>query len=577
MILLLLSFLAGILTVLAPCVLPLLPIIIGGSLDTANKLKPYFIVLGLVISITLFTILLKASTLFINVDPQFWNYVSGGILILFGLVYIFPSVWDKISLKLGLSSSSDKLLHKASLRTDFLGNMLLGAALGPVFASCSPTYSLIIATVLPVNFWQGVVYILVYALGLALVMLAVALLGRKLVKNLNVFSNPNSWFKKSLGVLFIVLGIIIVIGFDKTLETNILNAGFFDETKTEQQLLQTNLTNTANTGTDSSALFNQPGTQQAPEITGITNWINSNGETLANLKGKVVLVDFWTYSCINCERTLPFITKWYDTYKDQGFVVLGIHAPEFSFEQKLENVQMAVKQYNINYPVGLDNNYATWNAYKNQYWPAEYLIDKNGFIRRTNFGEGDYDQTEQAIRALLQENGASLSSPIVAGTLTDNTPKTNFCDADGCVDETNETYLGSDRGDALVNAAQATALNTPLDFSLTDPLTDGSWGLDGKWTIENQDIISDSDSSKLSLKFDANHVYLVMGSDTPAKISVLVDGKLQNLGEDVDSSGNVTVSDYKLYKIVKSDNFLKGSTVQLTVPKGVKLNVFTFG
>lgn len=237
----LLSFFAGILTILAPCVLPLLPIIIGGSATGKNKWKPYLVTLGLVLSIIAFTLLLKASTLLIDIDPKFWTYVSGGIVLVFGFIYIFPGIWDRISTTLKLSASSDQQLHNAGKREGPFGSLLIGASLGPVFASCSPTYFLIIATVLPVNFIEGVFYILVYALGLAVVMLGVALLGRKLVGNLKAFSNPDGWFKKTLGVLFILVGIAVITGFDKTVSTYVLNSGWYNLTTFEQGLIDQNI------------------------------------------------------------------------------------------------------------------------------------------------------------------------------------------------------------------------------------------------------------------------------------------------------------------------------------------------
>jgi cytochrome c biogenesis protein CcdA len=232
------SFLSGILTVLAPCVLPLLPIIIGGSVGSKGKYKPFIIIASLSVSLVLFTILLKASTLLIDIDPSVWKYISGGLVAIFGLIYLFPDVWTNISVKLGFSKNSDQLLEKASEKDGFLGSVLLGAALGPVFASCSPTYSLIIATILPVNFFEGLIYIIVYILGLALVMLAIALLGRRLTKKLTKFADPKSWFKKILGILFLIVGISIITGFDKKVETAILDSGYFDITKTEQLILE---------------------------------------------------------------------------------------------------------------------------------------------------------------------------------------------------------------------------------------------------------------------------------------------------------------------------------------------------
>jgi|694.fasta_scaffold22555_7 cytochrome c-type biogenesis protein len=226
--LILLSFLAGVLTILAPCVLPLLPIIVGSSAGSKDKLKPYLVTAGLVVSITLFTVLLKASTLLINIDPSFWKILSGGILIVFGLIYLFPDIWDSFSTRFGLSKNSDKILENATEKEGWLGSLLTGGSLGPVFASCSPTYSLIIATVLPVNFWEGLLYIIIYSLGLATVMLAISLLGRKLVNKLNILANPNGWFKKSLGVIFILVGIAVVTGLDKEFETNLIANGSVD-------------------------------------------------------------------------------------------------------------------------------------------------------------------------------------------------------------------------------------------------------------------------------------------------------------------------------------------------------------
>jgi cytochrome c-type biogenesis protein len=235
----LLSFISGILTVLAPCVLPLLPIIIGSSVSEKNNFKPYLVILGLIISIVVFTIILKGSTLFIDIDQSIWKYISGGIVFLFGLIYIFPELWDRISVKFNLSSKSDNILHEATKKEGFLGSLMIGGALGPVFASCSPTYALIIATVLPVSFFEGVIYIIVYAFGLALIMLLIALLGRKIISKLKIYSDPNGWFKKTLGFIFIIIALSVITGLDKIIETNLLNnPNFFDITKVEQSLLE---------------------------------------------------------------------------------------------------------------------------------------------------------------------------------------------------------------------------------------------------------------------------------------------------------------------------------------------------
>jgi cytochrome c-type biogenesis protein len=223
--LLLTSYISGLLTVLAPCVLPLLPIIIGSSVSGNAKWKPVRITLSLAFSIIAFTLLLKVSTAFIGIDPIVWKYISGGIVVFFGLITLFPDIWNKISLSLGLSKNSDALLEKAGEKQGWAGDLAIGAALGPVFASCSPTYGLILAVVLPQSFALGLVNLILYSLGLATILLGISILGRKLINKLKFAANPNGWFKKILGVLFILVGLAVITGFDKKVETFVLDAG----------------------------------------------------------------------------------------------------------------------------------------------------------------------------------------------------------------------------------------------------------------------------------------------------------------------------------------------------------------
>ena len=232
------AFIAGVLTVLAPCILPLLPVVIGSSASGRSKATPYIVVASLGASIILFTFLLKASTAFISIPQSFWTYLSGGILVFFGLTLLFPKVWESIP---GLSKatvSSNKLLGSGHKKKSFWGDVLIGAALGPVFSTCSPTYFVILASVLPASFALGTVYLLAYVAGLSLVLLLIALLGERFASRLTGLSNPHGGFKKGLGVLFIALGVLIMLGLDKKLETIILDSGYFDITKVEQKLLE---------------------------------------------------------------------------------------------------------------------------------------------------------------------------------------------------------------------------------------------------------------------------------------------------------------------------------------------------
>jgi cytochrome c biogenesis protein CcdA/thiol-disulfide isomerase/thioredoxin len=566
--LLFLSFLAGILTVFAPCVFSLLPVIIGGSLGSKSKIRPYIITGSLAISIILFTFLLKVTTLFVNLDPNFLKYLSSGIIIFFGLISLFPVLWDKISIRLGLSKRSDTLMEKAGEKEGIGGAILLGMSLGPVFSSCSPTYALIVATILPVDLVTGMLNILVYAIGLSLIMLLVAIYGRAFIKRFRWAANPTGWFKRGLGIVFIIVGVSIMTGFDKTAQVFIADRVGFNTSQFEQGLISKTLNN--NQTTNSTDIFNVSPAKPAPEFAGIEGWINSNPLTKADLKGKVVLVDFWTYSCINCIRTTPYLTKWYDTYKDQGFVIVGVHAPEFSFEKKRENVENAVKDKGIKYPVALDNNFTTWNAYQNTAWPGEYLIDKDGYIRRIHLGEGKYEETESAIRSLLKENGKNVDN---VSTVQGSVQQVS----NAVKGETPETYLGFSRQDKFANRAElvdSQGYNKTVSYTGTKGgLASDNWSLEGDWKVENENIVSMSDTSKLALKFNSKEVYLVMGSDMIVDVKVITSFR----GADVDSNGNVKVQNYGLYKLVKAPDFQKDGTLELVVPKGVKLNVFTFG
>jgi cytochrome c biogenesis protein CcdA/thiol-disulfide isomerase/thioredoxin len=555
MILLLTSFIAGLLTVLAPCVLPLLPIIIGGSISGRSKWYPYLVTGSLAVFIVIFTILLKASTLLIDIPPQFWKLISGGLVLIFGLIYVFPELWDKISLRLGLAKKSDEMMHHAGKKDGIWAPILTGAALSPVFASCSPTYSLIIATILPVNFGEGIIYIFSYALGLATVLLLVSLLGRRFTKAMKFATDPKGWFRRVLGVIFLIVGLSIITGFDKKVETAILDSGFYDVTILDKKLLkdatknmENKVNNTPSVTTkpvSKSDLFNE--SYPAPELTGLQTWINSNPLTLKELKGKVVLLDFWTYTCINCQRTLPFVTKWYDTYKDQGFTVLGVHAPEFAFEKLETNVKKAVTENNINYPVALDNDFATWSAYSNQFWPAEYLIDANGIVRRTHFGEGKYAETEQAIQELLKEKGSlSSATTLVATTIQDSTPN-------GA--KTPETYFGSARAKGYSKASPN--LN--------------EWTTGGDWVQSTEYIESTSDTSTLTFRITAQKMFIVINPNGESSKQIQLTSTLPGYPKNIDITSD------KLYTIIDSDNTLTDSTVTLTVPKGMRLFAATFG
>jgi cytochrome c-type biogenesis protein len=235
---LLISFIAGVLTVLAPCILPLLPVVIGASAGGRSRWTPYIVVTSLAVSIIIFTYLLKASSALIMVPQEFWTGLSGGILILFGLTLVFPVLWEKIPGVAKLSIGSNKLVGASYQKKSFLGDVVIGAALGPVFSTCSPTYFVILASVLPASFLLGTVYLLAYVIGLALILLLIALLGERFAGRLASVADSKGYLKRGIGLLFIALGILIATGFEKKIETALLDSGIFDITKVEQRLLE---------------------------------------------------------------------------------------------------------------------------------------------------------------------------------------------------------------------------------------------------------------------------------------------------------------------------------------------------
>lgn len=305
--------------------------------------------------------------------------------------------------------------------------------------------------------------------------------------------------------------------------------------------------------------------RKAPEIKGITHWINTKPLALAGLKGKVVLIDFWTYSCINCIRTQPYLNAWYQAYHDKGLEIIGVHTPEFEFEKNTPNVERAVQDEKIAYPVAMDNDYATWNAFDNHYWPAKYLIDQNGQIVYTHFGEGDYDEIERRIRELLQAGGDMAQ---VAGD-----------QLRAQAGQTPETYLGYERGRNFINRSEFRP-DVAADYTLAE-VDDGSWSLGGRWVVGPHDSLTRADGCVLRMGFSAKEVYLVMDGPEGAAATLQVNSKAVtptiNGGADVGAGGRVHFDGARLYRLIKLPVFTENATLDVTLPGGVTVNAFTFG
>ncbi|HUC95755.1 MAG TPA: redoxin family protein [Candidatus Saccharimonadia bacterium] len=566
MLLLLISFIAGVLTILAPCVLPLLPIIIGGSVSskTKDKARPYVIAASLAASIVAFTLLLKVSTILINLSPSALDYVSGGLIVALGLVSMLPELWERLMIYWNWQAASQRFLGKGeSNKSKYLGPILIGIALGPVFASCSPTYAFILASVLPHSFISGLIYLITYSIGLVLALLLISLAGKKIISKFSWAIDTHGLFRRIIGLIFVLIGVAIIAGQEAKIEVWVSNHLPFDETRIEQVLLakQNKRSIIHKLSTSGSNILNVQSTP-APQFQGLTSWINSPPLTLSHLKGNVVLVDFWTYSCVNCIRSIPYVEKWYQTYGDKGLVVVGVSTPEFAFEHNPMNVAAAVKSDDITYPVALDNNYATWNAFDNDSWPADYLIDKSGNIRYVSLGEGNYGTTERAIQILLGIN-QSLQTP------TSNVPISQY--------QTPETYFGTNRSDNYVGSGPISS-NGTANFTSAGSLSEGEWTLGGIWQISSEYITSESNAATLTFNVVAKNIYVVAGSSNNQNQLVTVSLPSSESGQYGNDAvnGQMIVSGSRLYHIVSLKQF-GNTTVTLTVPKGVSLYTFTFG
>ncbi len=593
MLLFLVSFIAGVLTAIAPCVLPLLPVIVGGSLVGGTRNRAYTISISLAVSVVVFTLLLKVSTAFINVPQSAWEWISGAILIAFGIVMLFPQLWDRLGIVNALNRGSNKLLASGYQQNSFWGDALMGAALGPVFSSCSPTYFVILATVLPASFFMGFLDLLAYAVGLSGFLLLIALAGQRLVDKLGVAIEPGGWFRRSIGILFLIVGITVATGAEAQAETWLLNHGF-DLTFIEQRLLgapsgngaqmptpQTGGQQASATSTSFLTPAMKAGTfQKAPELASIDGYINTGGQpiTISQFKGKkVVLIDFWTYSCINCQREIPYVNMWEQKYADQGLEIIGVSTPEFAFEHVLSNVQNAVNQLGIKYPVVLDNEYGTWNAFGNEFWPHIYLIDIDGYIVYDHAGEGDYDTTEIAIQKALAERAARLG--IAAPSESSPSAPAGAVEVDQSQLGSPETYFGAARNQYLGNGTQGQTGEQAL--TLPQSPSANTLYLGGTWNFSQEYATNDVAGAKIEFLYKAKNVYFVTAAPNgPIKIKVTRDGGKPlgaARGADVDANGEATISADRLYQLI-GDSAYGVHTLEIEVESpGLQVYTFTFG
>ena len=573
------AFLSGVVTIFAPCIWPLLPIILSSGV-TGGKKKPLGIIVGLSISFLFFTLALAALLKVVPIDPEIFRDLGIIIIIFLGFTLLIPKL--TLLLEGFVSRLSARFGGVGSKQGSGFGSgVLTGAALGVVWSPCAGPILATVATIAATSGVNSTVFFigLSFVVGVALPLALIAFLGQRVFARMRGANKYTARIQQVFGVIVILAGVIIYTGYDKTLQAKILAVcgiedGFFsgfennDIVKNKLQQLRggTSKENAGKTVVGSNLKNFGP----APEFTEIAAWLNTEndqGLTMKeDLKGKVVLIDFWTYSCINCIRTFPYVKSWHEKYQAAGFTVVGVHTPEFLFEHKKSNVQETINKYQIPYPVAQDNEYGTWEAYQNRYWPAHYLIDAEGNIRYMHFGEGSYEKTEAAIQELLSEAGKEVESGFVQVE----------AEKAGSGEQTHETYLGISRMERFASTPNPTKVG-PFTFVLPGRLLKNEWGYAGNWMLEQERSVA-SPGAQLQFQIHAKKVFLVMGpGQGSSKVEVWLDGNPidQGAGKDV-VNGMIDVTEERLYELVDMEE-LGEHTLELIFPTGnVAVYAFTF-
>ncbi len=591
--LLLFAFIAGAGTAITPCVLPVLPALLSAS-AAGGRRRPIGIVIGLAVTFTIAIVALAQLVKGVGLAAGAARTLAIVVLIVFGVVLLIPELAERVQAPL-----SRLARFGPKTRGDgFISGLAVGGALGFV---CAPCAGPILAAVTSVSASSGattqvVAVALAYAMGLSAVMLLYALGGRAVLDRVKRHTTGHV-VERSLGAVLLITGIVMVTNLDVRFEQALardtsLPAFLVDPTRSleNSNAVQNRLASlrppsrfaqreklASLTPMPQQAGVAIPGVKTpplpklgaAPDFTNNQRWFNTPGGeplTMAGLKGHVVLVDFWTYTCINCIRTLPFLKGLYAHYHKDGLEIVGVETPEFTFEQEASNVQQAVDSEGLRYPVVQDNRYGTWNAYQNEYWPAEYLIDSNGQVRHTQFGEGNYKQDEAAVRELLYEAGAhNLPPPMTATAIM---PSSNL--------GTPETYLNAQRAEGFAQKLQG---GTHFYPGVDAPILN-EFGLHGTWNATSESVSPVAAGASITGRFQAAHVYLVMTShdNRPRTARVLLNGKPippQDAGSDV-HNGLVAVQGQRLYSLISLPHDQQ-QTFTVQIPPGISAYDFTFG
>jgi cytochrome c biogenesis protein CcdA/thiol-disulfide isomerase/thioredoxin len=582
------AVLAGAGTALSPCVLPVLPALLSAG-GVGGRRRPLGVVIGLTVTFTVTIVGVADVVDGVGLGSDPLRDVAVAVLLASGLALIVPGLADRLEARLSRVAALGVGGIRISGGDGFRSGLLVGGALGFVYTPCAGP---ILAAVISVSAASGrtVAVAIAYSLGSAAVLLALTLGGRRLFDRVRAAGRGPA-LQGTLGIVMVATAVAIIAGADVSFDQYVaehipevnLTAGLEKSKAVESRLPQisghgakfaqgTKPAVAARNASEATLLADARGLKdigEAPEFADTQRWFNTQGGrplTLASLRGRVVLVDFWTYTCINCIRTLPYLKAWDASYRDRGLTIVGVHTPEFAFEHDAGNVQSAIARFGLRYPVAQDNNMGTWNAYGNQYWPADYLIDANGHVRYAAAGEGDYARTETAIRALLAEAGKGVGGM--------SRPKDVVTPSEVA---TPETYLGTARAQGWRSGPHAGVhdygRSAPTELGLNE------FAYTGTWSIGAQPATAVSGAG-VDAEFEAKNVYLVLSSEgeSPRKVQVLLDGKpipAAAAGADV-HDGAVTARSQRLYSLVSLPADQQ-HRLTLRFAPGVSGYAFTFG
>ena len=589
MLLLLLAYLGGVLTLLSPCILPVLPFVFArANRSFVRSTLP--LLLGMALTFAAVASLAAVGSQWVAQANQIGRWVALVLMAVFALALLWPRLADH------LLAPFQRVGARLSARADAADDagrggagtsLLIGIATGLLWAPCAgPILGLVLTGAALHGASVGTsALLLAYALGAATALALAVWIGGRVFNALQARLGLGDVLRKVLGVAALLAVVAIGLGWDtglltrlSTVSTARIEQGLLDAVPGAQPAAPPMMMMAgANAGADAPL----PVEGTLPALDGATGWLNSPPLDRAQLRGKVVLIDFWTYSCINCLRAMPYVHEWERRYRDHGLVVIGVHTPEFAFERDPRNVMKAVQQLKVDYPVALDNQYAIWRAFNNNYWPAHYFVDAQGNIRAHQFGEGNYAHSEQVIRRLLTEAGQTdLPAPAdpAAADL-----KGVAAQADMGNLRSPETYLGHARAEHFASPG-GQRKDAPFDYTLPTTLALNQWGLAGRWTVHDEDAQLQQSGGRIAFQFHARDLHLVLapGADgRPVRFRVLLDGKplpAADAGADVRADGSGVVDEHRLYQLVRQRGAVAPHRFEIEfLDAGVQAYAFTFG